>query len=434
MSGPGGLQVGALSHIGLVRRENQDRMSHFSCRHGDVFIVADGMGGHKGGSQAASMVVDGFERWLRQSSPRQSLRAAMRAASVNVNAGVCAAATSGDPLTDRMGSTAVILVVSGREVLIGHLGDSRAYLWRAGRLVRLTRDHTWVQQLVDQNLLSEEEARNHPEASVLAHAFGRESELSLELSPDLAIRPGDAILLCSDGLSGYLTDPEIASILARGDEPQHAVGELVEAALATGGHDNITVQIVVFPERPRRRGLWLLSSSGRVRHAPRLAPEVLPAAESEPDLAQGMGSPPVPPEPPPPPEPLSPPEPSPEPLAPEMVPTEPALPLLPLQTGSPQPALRRRRRVAGPLLLLATLVGGVVLVFGLWSVLRPPAPPVAAAPVAEPTPSPTPAVEPTPGPTPAEPTPATLPPTATPTQAQTPGQLVRGSAPSGNVP
>lgn len=413
-----GLQVGALSHIGLVRRENQDRMSRFSCPHGEVFIVADGMGGHKGGSQAASMVVDGFERWLRQSPPRQPLRAAMKAASVEVNAGVCAAATSGDPLTDRMGSTAVILVVSGREVLIGHLGDSRAYLWRAGRLVRLTRDHTWVQQLVDQHLLSEEEARNHPEASVLAHAFGRESELALELSPGLAIRPGDAVLLCSDGLSGYLTDDEIASVLSRGDEPQKAVGDLVEAALATGGHDNITVQLVVFPQRPRRHLLRLLSRNGRVRHAPRPAPEARPAGEPGPGPAQGPPLPPVQPEV----QALS--GESAAALPPEMVPTEPALPLQPVAPGMTQPVTRRRRRVAGPLLVVATLVGAVVLVLGLWIALRPPPPPT-AVPAVAPTPSPTPDAEPTP-------TPAT--PTAAPTAVASPGQPAPGSAPSGDVP
>lgn len=422
-----GLQVGALSHIGLVRRENQDRMSRFSCPHGEVFIVADGMGGHKGGSQAASMVVDGFERWLHHSPPRQSLRAAMRAASVEVNAGVCAAATSGDPLTDRMGSTAVILVVSGRDVLVGHLGDSRAYLWRAGRLVRLTRDHTWVQQLVDQHLLSEEEARNHPESSVLAHAFGRESELSLELSPSLAIRPGDAILLCSDGLSGYLTDDEIAGILAGGDEPQQAVGRLVEAALATGGHDNITVQLVVFPQRPRRQVLRHLSPGGLVRHAPRPAGEARPAAEPEPGPAPGAGSPP------PHPEPDLPPDASPATPAPEMVPTEPALPLAPLQTAPPAPLPRGRHRVAGPLVLVATLAGAVMLVLGLWRMLRPPLPPVAAAPAVAPTPSPTPAVEPTTGTAPGEPTPVPSP-IATPTQAPTPAQTEPGATPTGDTP
>ncbi|MCU0290854.1 MAG: protein phosphatase 2C domain-containing protein [Thermoanaerobaculaceae bacterium] len=421
------LQVGALSHIGLVRRENQDRMSRFACPFGEVFIVADGMGGHKGGSQAASMVVDGFERWLRQPPPQHSLRAAMKAASVDVNAGVCAAATSGDPLTDHMGSTAVILVVSGREVLIGHLGDSRAYLWRAGRLVRLTRDHTWVQQLVDQHLLSEEEARNHPEASVLAHAFGRESELSLELSPSLAIRPGDAILLCSDGLSGDLTDDVIAGILAGGDEPQQAVGRLVEAALATGGHDNITAQLVVFAERPRRHLLRLLSRGGRVRHAPGREPEVRPAAEPGSGPPHEAGSPPASPVVPGPAEtPL-------HPLPPELIPTEPALPLAPLQAAPPTPLPRRRHRVAGPLVVVATLAGAVMLVLGLWRTLRPPSPPVAAAPAVAPTPSPTPALEPTPGPAPGEPTPVPSPIT-TPTRALTPGQTEPGGTPTGDTP
>ncbi|HPS78268.1 MAG TPA: protein phosphatase 2C domain-containing protein [Thermoanaerobaculaceae bacterium] len=392
MSVPQGLRVGALSHIGLVRRENQDRMARFTCPFGEVFIVADGMGGHKGGSQAASMVVEGFESYLRQALPRQPLRAALMAASAHVNSAVCAAATSGDPLTDHMGSTAVILVVAGRDVLIGHLGDSRAYLSRGDHLVRLTRDHTWVQQLVDQNLLSEEEARNHPDASVLAHAFGRESGLSLELSPGLAIHRGDTILLCSDGLSGYLTDDEISGILARRGDPQPTAADLVEAALATGGHDNITVQLVVFSERPRRHTRRTLGRAGGVlpgqrqdREGPAAA-ELLPPATAEADTSPAPH------------QDLLPHQPPSRDPTPEMVPTQPALPLPPTPSVSTTLETPRRRRAAGLLVVIATLAGAVALVLGMWFLLQPPSPPALAPPVAAPDPTaiptPTPTAEP----------------------------------------
>jgi len=263
MTRPPRFAVGALSHIGLVRRENQDRMGRFRTPNAEFFVVADGMGGHKGGSQAASMVLDGLQQALVARPQPRSLRAALRSAAGDVNLAVCAAATSGDPTTDHMGSTAVLLVVRGREVFVGHLGDSRAYLWRQGRLVQLTRDHTWVQQLVDQNLLTEEEARHHPEASVLAHAFGRQSELPIALSPGLAARRGDAVLLCSDGLSGYLAGDEIAAVLSRHDDPQLAAEALIEAALAAGGHDNITVQLIVFTERPGWHSHRVLPRQGK---------------------------------------------------------------------------------------------------------------------------------------------------------------------------
>ncbi|HPC82192.1 MAG TPA: protein phosphatase 2C domain-containing protein [Thermoanaerobaculaceae bacterium] len=378
------LAVGALSHIGLVRRENQDRMGRFRTPQAEVFVVADGMGGHKGGAQAAAMVLEGLEKALRARPQPRSIRAALRAAASEVNSAVCAAATSGDPTTDHMGSTAVLLVVRGREVLVGHLGDSRAYLWRGGRLRQLTRDHTWVQQLVDQNLLTEEEARHHPEASVLAHAFGRQSELAIALSPALAIRRGDAVLLCSDGLSGYVEADEIAAILASHEDPQRATEALVEAALATGGHDNITVQLIVFTDPPRWHARRILGRSGVIR------PPRVTVSEAEP------------------PPPASPP------AQLDLVPTEPALPLPPPPAAEAPPP--RRRRLAGGVIAVATLAGAALLAVALRTLLRPAAPagaphtvPTATEPAGvpapgfageEPTATPEPGPPPTPTPTP----------------------------------
>lgn len=407
-------------------------MARFACPFGEVFIVADGMGGHKGGSQAASMVVEGFESYLRQPLPRPPLRSALMAASAHVNTSVCAAATSGDPLTDHMGSTAVILVVAGRDVLIGHLGDSRAYLSRGDHLVRLTRDHTWVQQLVDQNLLSEEEARNHPDASVLAHAFGRESGLSLELSPGLAIHKGDAILLCSDGLSGYLADDELAGILARRGDPQQTAADLVEAALATGGHDNITVLLVVFSERPSRHTFRTLGRDGRVLpNQPRGRED--PTATDLPPPAEEQA------------ETVPPPQHDPVPHqsasqgpTPELVPTQPVLPLVPVRPASATTMTPRRRRVAGPLVVVSTLAGAVVLGLGMRLLLQPSSPPALAPPVAAPelaaTPTPTPTAEPGTVPGPGAATVREPPPNPAPTQLPTPGPSLPSRDSAGGTP
>jgi protein phosphatase len=411
------LKVGSLSHIGLVRRENQDRMGHFTTGCGEIFVVADGMGGHKGGSQAATMVVEGLAEHLRSGVRHRSLRAALRSAAKEVNARVCAAATSGDPTTDHMGSTAVILAIRDREVMIGHLGDSRAYIWRAGRLRLVTRDHTWVQQLVDQKLLTEEEARNHPEASVLAHAFGRDSELPIELSPGLPIREGDAVLLCSDGLSGYLNDQEIAAVLARHRDPQHTAAALVEAALTTGGHDNITVQLVVFGAQPRRRTRRRLTRRGGIQR------RAIPA-HAEPPLA---GEPaPVPP------------ESQVVPAVDDRAPTNPSMPAATKDPTLPLPPVVRARRATRWLVAAAALCGVALLVIGIRSVLAPlpptvdrkalPTPVVVSTPV-PPLPSDTPQSLEETKPAGSDPTPT---PTATP--SSTPAEPTGASVLTGEVP
>lgn len=348
-------EVGSLSHIGLVRRENQDRMGHFVSGCAEVFVVADGMGGHRGGSQAATMVVEGLARHLCSGSRHRSLRSALRSAAKEVNNAVCAAATSGDPTTDHMGSTAVILAIRDREVLVGHLGDSRAYIWRGGRLRQVTRDHTWVQQLVDQKLLTEEEARNHPEASVLAHAFGRDSELPIELSPGLAIREGDAVLLCSDGLSGYVSDKEIAAVLAQSGDPQQAVTALVEAALATGGHDNITVQLVTFRARPRRRIRRKLARQGGIGRRPVPDHTAFSSATEAP---------------------ISPPRSQAAPEVDDRTATTPVMeaPRPDKSVAAPPPLPHARRGVVWWLVVAAALGGVALLLFAIYRVLNPPFP------------------------------------------------------------
>ncbi|HLO66562.1 MAG TPA: protein phosphatase 2C domain-containing protein [Holophaga sp.] len=246
-STPPDVRVGALTHTGLVRQENQDTMSRFISPLGEVFLVADGMGGHKGGALAAEMVAHGLESALV--GARGPLKPALQAAAQAVNEAIHREATSGHPETDRMGSTVVLAVVAEGAVTLGHVGDSRAYRFRKGRLERLTRDHSHVQQMVASGMLTEAEARDHPDASVLNRSMGGRPEVDMEVSAPQPIQDGDVILLCSDGLCGYVLDEEIGRILARLPDAQAAAEALVQAALATGGADNVTVQVIQFGTR-----------------------------------------------------------------------------------------------------------------------------------------------------------------------------------------
>ncbi|MFN0110716.1 MAG: PP2C family protein-serine/threonine phosphatase [Blastocatellia bacterium] len=243
------LSVGAKSHTGIVRTENQDRMGRFLSPFGELFIVADGMGGHQGGALAAAMLTDGFENYLRQLPPTLSAKAALQQVAQQINSEIYQRANSGDPTTAKMGSTLVLALVKSGQLLIGHAGDSRAYLVRQNRLTRLTKDHSAVQKMIDYNMLTEAEARDHPDASVINRAFGQAPEIELEVSEPLPIAPGDGLLLCSDGLCGYVDDSEVANVIGRYDDAGKIADALVELALNAGGEDNVTVQFLQFGTR-----------------------------------------------------------------------------------------------------------------------------------------------------------------------------------------
>ena len=240
------LSVGAKTHTGKVRTENQDRMGRFLSPFGELFIVADGMGGHQGGALAAAMLTDGFENYLRQLPPTLSAKAALQQVAQQINAEIYQRANSGDPTTAKMGSTLVLALVKGGQVLIGHAGDSRAYLVRQNRMTRLTKDHSAVQKMIDYNMLTEAEARDHPDASVINRAFGQAQDIELEISEPLPIAPGDGLLLCTDGLCGYVDDSEVANVIGRYDDASKIADALVDLALSAGGEDNVTVQFLQF--------------------------------------------------------------------------------------------------------------------------------------------------------------------------------------------
>lgn len=243
------MEIGARSETGYVREENQDRMSGSRVPLGYLYIVADGMGGHKGGAFAAELTVQGLQRHVGEAPADSSVKEVIQAAFKNTNEAVYRKAHSGDPTIEGMGSTAVLLLISRQVATVAHVGDSRAYLYREGRLNQLTTDHTIVQKMVQAGMLKPEETIDHPNASILDRAIGNKPSVEVDISNELPLNDGDAVLLCSDGLSGYIADLEIESVLRSQAAVQEIPDRLVELALQKGGEDNVTVQFIQYGTR-----------------------------------------------------------------------------------------------------------------------------------------------------------------------------------------
>ena len=239
------LEVGAKSETGYIRTDNQDCMSWVSVPWGQLFIIADGMGGHAGGAEAAYLTVNGLGRHLTEVSKNLPVEEAILSAFRKTNLDVYAKAHACDPATEGMGSTAVMLLIIDQAAKVAHVGDSRAYLYRNGKINLLTKDHTHVQRMVDAGMLTPEQARNHPSASMLERAIGSKTTVTADIN-SVSLREGDSILLCSDGLSGYADDKEIETIINDLLSPQENVDRLINMALQKGGEDNVTIQFIRF--------------------------------------------------------------------------------------------------------------------------------------------------------------------------------------------
>jgi len=233
---------------GSVREENQDNVLHVCIPLGALLIVADGIGGYSGGATASRMVIAGFHAYLAALPRDYPADRAIIEASARANATIVAAASAPNSPFRRMGSTVVLALLqqdtTGTFAWIGHIGDSRAYLVRDGRLTRITNDHSAVQALLDRNLITPEQARNHPDASVLTRSLGHQPEVEIDLEK-LPLVAGDSLLLCSDGLWGYVSEVEIERAATNPDlTPEAASKALLDLALSAGGHDNIGIEMV----------------------------------------------------------------------------------------------------------------------------------------------------------------------------------------------
>jgi len=242
------MKVAVLSEKGR-RDENQDWMSWSRVDPwGELFIIADGMGGHKGGALAARMTVEGLEKHIRDLPAEWPFVKAFQEAFRKTNEEVYRSAHSGNPETENMGSTLVAALISDGKVQVGHIGDSRAYLFRKGKLRPLTKDHTTVQRMLDAGMITAEEARKHPEAHVLSRAVGSKPEVEIEIGEPVKLEEGDALMMCSDGLTGYVDDQQIEKVLGSQSSVQSIPQDLADLALKASGDDNITVQFIRYGE------------------------------------------------------------------------------------------------------------------------------------------------------------------------------------------
>ena len=225
---------GARTDVGLVRGHNEDSF----LVQPPVFAVCDGMGGHAAGEVASSISVQTIGARAPIHADDVLLGAAVEAANAAVIEG--AAQGLGKP---GMGCTASCVHIEGSKVAVAHVGDSRIYLLHQGTLVRLTHDHSYVEELVDAGEITADEARVHPSRSVITRALGSDPDMYADHFT-LDISAGDRIVLCSDGLSSMVEDSEIEAIAVSSALPQTAADNLVAAALEAGGHDNVTVVVV----------------------------------------------------------------------------------------------------------------------------------------------------------------------------------------------
>jgi len=235
VSGPLRFHDTTATDVGAVRSVNED--SCIALPQAGLWAVADGMGGHEGGQHASSSIVAALER----AEMRDDLTEAAAVVADTVHAVNHSLFAEGRERGITMGSTMVALVVRGREFAVLWAGDSRAYVFRDGQLIALTRDHTQVQEMVDRGLLVADQVENHPMKHVLSRAVGVQETLEIDGIRDQAL-PGDLFLLCSDGLHGVLSEPEIAALLAQ--LGRHSADALITACLDRGAPDNVTVAIV----------------------------------------------------------------------------------------------------------------------------------------------------------------------------------------------
>lgn len=244
------MRFGVRSDKGAVREINEDSYNIIAGYSGlpVCFIIADGMGGHNSGEIASKLAVDYASNHILQFPESMSddeniietIGKIMDSANMEVNR-----KSKEDPANSGMGTTMIIAVVSNKKVFIGHIGDSRVYLFRKNEMERITTDHSYIEELINNGSITRGEAENHPKRHVLTKALGCSEDLQID-TYTCKLKDGDVFLLCTDGLTNMISENAIKEIIDAADDPAKACEELVKASNAAGGEDNITV--IVFKD------------------------------------------------------------------------------------------------------------------------------------------------------------------------------------------
>lgn len=239
--------VSARTDTGKIRTENQDSFETGELPDGAYAVVCDGMGGAAGGATASSLAASVFASAFcsafrqNQNSKGRSLKSMLTVCADKANAAVYDLASKEKELSG-MGTTIVAAVALEKNLSIVHAGDSRAYLFRDCQLSQLTRDHSMVQNLIDDGYINEEQAQHHMYKNLITRALGTEPYVKVDFN-EYEIESGDIILLCTDGLTNFVENEQIIEIL-KSEKPESAAEVLVQTANENGGGDNITAVIM----------------------------------------------------------------------------------------------------------------------------------------------------------------------------------------------
>ena len=242
--------------IGNVRTAQEDSHDIAVCTpNGDVFVVCDGMGGHVGGKQASSIAVKSIIDYLKREkygNAIQALNDALQFANLQI-----LGYASEHPELKGMGTTACIVLLQNSEAYIAHVGDSRIYLYlgKEKQLHRITKDHSFVQALVDAGQITDEEAENHPNKNRILKALGIKPDLSPSID-QVYPKNGDVFIICSDGLSGMVSDAKIEEVLMNNESIENKGETLINLSLAAGGLDNITLELIQIVSSPHTKSVF----------------------------------------------------------------------------------------------------------------------------------------------------------------------------------
>jgi len=240
------LKVACVTDMGKAREINEDSCNH--CRlndNYDLIIVADGMGGHNAGEVASVLAVKSITQYISQGIQNCASKAEvillMRNAIQNANNEIYEESQKNISYSG-MGTTLTMAMISKNVMLVGHVGDSRAYILKESKLLKITNDHSLVAELVKNGTITEEEALHHPQKNIITRALGTDNSVEVDIE-DVEIKDGDVIFLCTDGLTNMISDKEIEEILINNPDADTAAAKLVGLANSLGGYDNITAAI-----------------------------------------------------------------------------------------------------------------------------------------------------------------------------------------------
>lgn len=246
--GPMQIKYGTGTNKGKIRDRNEDSFAIIDCRdnHFMVFAVADGMGGMDFGDIASSIAIKGLEKAFSDCkdivAADADFKKMLNEIFLGANLDIIKKCNEKKSVSG-MGTTLSVCIMYGDKLCLGHIGDSRIYIFRNKETIQLTKDHSYVEDLIDSGRITREQARYHPNRNIITRALGLNNEIIVDIF-EVDVRKGDKILLCTDGLTNEIKNDEIMKIVSENENPDKAVEILIERANECGGKDNVTVQLI----------------------------------------------------------------------------------------------------------------------------------------------------------------------------------------------